>query len=85
MAQARRASSQGAGGARRSPTRWLALTVALLGLNLLHDDADLFGFSTKSSHQLFTRLLRTAEAAKPNVVGMLLTAVDAESHATMSA
>lgn len=77
----RTTSWQGAEGARRSPAWWLALAVALLGLNLLHDDADLFGFSTEPSHQLFTWLLRAAKTAEPNVVGMLLTAVDAESHA----
>ena len=76
----RRAPSPDAEGARCSPAWWLALTVALLRLNLLHDDANLLRFSTETGHQLFTRLLGSTEAAKPNVVGMLLTAVDAESH-----
>ena len=78
----RTTSWQGAEGARRSPAWWLALAVALLGLNLLHDDADLFGFGTEPREQLLTWLLRTAEAAEANVVRMLLAAVDAESHAT---
>jgi len=63
----------------------LTLTVALLGLNLLHDRSDLFCFSAKPSQQLLARLLSTTETAEANVVGMLLPAVDAESHAPRSA
>ena len=59
----------------------MALAVALLGLNLLHDDADLFSFSTEPRDQLFAGLLRATETAEPNVVRMLLSTVDAESHA----
>jgi len=58
----------------------LALAVPLLSLKLLHDHADLFGLSAEPRHQLFTRLLRPTKAAEPNVVGMLLSAVDAEAH-----
>jgi len=63
----------------------LTLTVALLGLNLLHDRSDLFGFSAKPRQQLLTRLLSTTKAAEADVVGMLLPAGDAESHALRSA
>lgn len=58
--------------------------LGLLSLNLLHDHADLLGFRTKSSQELFARLLRATKAAKADVVGMLLTAVDAEAHAAVS-
>jgi len=73
-------------GAFASPAA-LLVGVALLGLLRLHlhpHAVNLLGFDSEALQELLTRLLIAAETTEAGSVGVLLTAVDAESHGAPS-
>ena len=76
-----RGSSPGASGAFASPaTLLVGIALLRLGLHLHPHVVDLLGFDPQPLEQLFTGLLVAAEPAESRTVGMLLPAIDAESH-----
>lgn len=80
-AEALRALSQGAWGAFWSPAALLiGVALWLLGLHLEPHAVDLLCFNAQALKQLFARLLVATKSAESGPIGMLLAAVDAESH-----
>ena len=56
----------------------------MLGLHLKAHGVNLLGLDPQALEKLFTRLLVTAKAAETGPIGVLLAAIDAESHGMSS-
>ena len=56
----------------------------MLGLHLEAHGVDLLGLNSQALEELFTGLLIAAKATETGPIGVLLTAVDAESHTIYS-
>ena len=75
----------GASAACRSPTTLLVgVALRLLGLHLEAHRVNLLSLNSQALEELFTGLLVTTESAETGPIGVLLPAVDAESHAPSS-
>ena len=80
------APSQGAWGAFASPAA-LLVGVALLGLLRLHlqpHAVNLLGLNSEALEELFAGLLVATETTETGAIGVLLAAIDAESHGAPS-
>jgi len=73
-------------GAFASPTALLVgvALLGLLGLHLQSHAVNLLSLDSKPLQELLTGLLVAAESAETGAIGMLLAAVDAESHGAPS-